>query len=35
LLLVTSRELFIGDGEMLRRLYRDGEFDYEHQTLPS
>lgn len=28
LLLVTSRELFIGDGEMLRRLYKEGEFDY-------
>ena len=28
LLVVTSRELFIGDGEMLVRLYRDGEFDY-------
>lgn len=28
LLVVTSRELFIGDGEMLVRLYRAGEFDY-------
>lgn len=28
LLLVTSRELFIGGGEMLRRLYAEGEFDY-------
>jgi hypothetical protein len=28
LLLVTSRELFIGDGEMLRRLYKEQEFEY-------
>lgn len=28
LLVVTSRELFIGDGEKLLRLYRSGEFDY-------
>lgn len=28
LLLVTSRELFVGDGEMLQRLYRPGDFDY-------
>lgn len=28
LLVVTSRELFIGDGEMLRRLYKEGDFDY-------
>ena len=28
LLLVTSRELFVGDGNMLQRLYRAGDFDY-------
>lgn len=28
LMLVTSRELFIGDGEMLLRLYQPGEFNY-------
>jgi hypothetical protein len=28
LLVVTSRELFIGDGEMLARLFRAGEFGY-------
>lgn len=28
LLLVTSRELFVGGGEMLQRLYKAGEFDY-------
>lgn len=28
LLLVTSRELFLGGGEMLRRLYQQGDFDY-------
>lgn len=28
LLLVTSRELFVGGGELLLRLYKAGEFDY-------
>lgn len=28
LLVVTSRELFVGSGEMLLRLYREGEFTY-------
>lgn len=28
LLVVTSRELFIGDGEKLARLYKEGEFAY-------
>ena len=28
LLLVTSRELFVGDGEMFQRLYRVGDFEY-------
>jgi hypothetical protein len=32
LLLVTSRELFVGGGEMLLRLYRRGDFDYPDDT---
>lgn len=33
LLLVTSRELFVGGGEMLRRLYRAEAFDYPDDTV--